>query len=78
MTFLTQIENSYLNLIPNHPTQNDGGTVNDIRGTHIVEQFFQLNPINPQGDIEYDYEGSAKYFFYNFCVIFCMKHLWLK
>ena len=52
-----------LNLIPNHRTDKDGGRVDIIKRTHIVEKFFQLNPINPQGDIEYDYEGSAKYFF---------------
>ena len=34
------IENGKLNLIPNPPTQNDGGRVDIIKRTHIVEKFF--------------------------------------
>ena len=42
---LNSIQFMLLNLIPNHQTQNDGGTVNDIRGTHIVEQFFRIGGV---------------------------------
>ena len=36
------IENGKLNLIPNPPTEKDGGRVDIIKRTHIVEKFFVI------------------------------------